>query len=213
MMRRRKYLFLFIIITLILGTSFTYGDEFFYSIKTSVYKNKASEINIIIDKNEDMDNLNINFINEGSCDVFIRGFVFVYFISEENNMSTILSNNSIKVNYSTTNEGSEDNLWYMGEDSYLYYMKPLKVGNRTEMPLVDSIELNLNDEEKELLKNMQVSVDIVVEAVQVDNLAYKYEWEVKDDVLEKYFDNGSADVFNDENNKYEKNDKVKIIIN
>ncbi|WP_297136089.1 hypothetical protein [Terrisporobacter sp.] len=212
-MRRRKYLFLFIIITLILGTSFTYGDEFFYSIKTSVYKNKASEINIIIDKNEDMDNLNINFINEGSCDVFIRGFVFVYFISEENNMSTILSNNSIKVNYSTTNEGSEDNLWYMGEDSYLYYMKPLKVGNRTEMPLVDSIELNLNDEEKELLKNMQVSVDIVVEAVQVDNLAYKYEWEVKDDVLEKYFDNGSADVFNDENNKYEKNDKVKIIIN
>lgn len=213
MMRRRKYLFLFIIITLILGTSFTYGDEFFYSIKTSVYKNKASEINIIIDKNEDMDDLNINFINEGSCDVFIRGFVFVYFINEDSNMSTILSNNSIKVNYSTTNEGSEDNLWYIGEDSYLYYMKPLKVGNRTEMPLVDSIELNLNDEEKELLKNMQVSVDIVVEAVQVDNLAYKYEWEVKDDVLEKYFDNGSADVFNDENNKYEKNDKVKIVIN
>ena len=160
-----------------------------------------------------MDDLNINFINEGSCDVFIRGFVFVYFINEDSNMSTILSNNSIKVNYSTTNEGSEDNLWYMGEDSYLYYMKPLKVGNRTEMPLVDSIELNLNDEEKELLKNMQVSVDIVVEAVQVDNLAYKYEWEVKDDVLEKYFDNGSADVFNDENNKYEKNDKVKIVIN
>ena len=213
MMRRRKYLFLFIIITLILGTSFTYGDEFFYSIKTSVYKNKASEINIIIDKNEDMDDLNINFINEGSCDVFIRGFAFVYFINEDSNMSTILSNNSIKVNYSTTNEGSEDNLWYIGEDSYLYYMKPLKVGNRTEMPLVDSIELNLNDEEKELLKNMQVSVDIVVEAVQVDNLAYKYEWEVKNDVLEKYFDNGSADVFNDENNKYEKNDKVKIVIN
>lgn len=213
MMRRRKYLFLFIIITLILGTSFTYGDEFFYSIKTSVYKNKASEINIIIDKNEDMDDLNINFINEGSCDVFIRGFAFVYFINEDSNMSTILSNNSIKVNYSTTNEGSEDNLWYIGEDSYLYYMKPLKVGNRTEMPLVDSIELNLNDEEKELLKNMQISVDIVVEAVQVDNLAYKYEWEVKNDVLEKYFDNGSADVFNDENNKYEKNDKVKIVIN
>ncbi len=213
MMRRRKYLFLFIIITLILGASFTYGDEFFYSIKTSLYKNKASDINIIIDKNEDMDNLNINFINEGSCDVFLRGFVFVHFINEDSNMSTILSNNSIKVNYSTTNESSEDNLWYIGEDSYLYYMKPLKVGSRTEMPLVDSIELNLNDEEKELLKNMQIGVDIVVEAVQVDNLAYKYEWEVKDDVLKKYFDNGSADVFNDENNKYEKNDKVKIIIN
>lgn len=213
MMRRRKYLFLFIITILILGTSFTYGDEFFYSIKTSVYKNKASEINIIIDKNEDMNNLNINFINEGSCDVFIRGFAFVYFINEDNNMSTILSNDSIKVNYSTTNESSEDNLWYMGEDSYLYYMKSLKVGNRTEMTLVDSIELNLNDEEKELLKNMQIGMDIVVEAVQVDNLAYKYEWEVKDDVLKKYFDNGSADVFNDENNKYEKNDKVKIVIN
>lgn len=212
-MRKRTYLCLFIIMILILGTSIIYGNEFFYSIKTSSYKNKASEINILIEKNEDMNNLDINFINEGSCDVFLRGFVFVYFINEDDTRSTILSNDAIKINYNHNTESNKDRLWYMGEDDYLYYTKPLKVGNRTEIPLVDNIDLNFSDEEKDLLKNMKIKVDIVVEAVQVNNLAYRYEWELKDDVLEKYFGSVSDEVLSEESNVYENNDEVSIMVN
>ena len=117
-MRKTKYLFLFIIMILILGTSIIYGNEFFYFIKTSSYKNESSEINVLIEKNEDMNNLDINFINEGSCDVFLRGFVFVYFVNEDDNRSTIVSNNAIKVNYNHNILSDEDSLWYMGEDHY-----------------------------------------------------------------------------------------------
>lgn len=212
-MRKRKYLFLLITILLILCTSFTYGNDFFYAMKTFLYRNKASDINIVISKNDDIDNLNINFINEGSCDVFLRGFVFVYFINEDDSRSTVVSNDAIKINYNHDNISNEDSLWYMGEDSYLYYTKPLKVGDRTEIPLANDISLNFSDEEKDLLRDMEIKIDIVVEAVQVNNLAYKYEWEVKDDVLEKYFVDVSDDFLNEESSVYEKNDEVRLIIN
>ena len=113
----------------------------------------------IVEKNNDLANINLNFDNEGSCDVYLRGFVFVYPNNNGNN-GTTLSNSSVKINY-----GDED-CWFVGEDNYVYYTKPLKIGNRTEKPMVESMEINLSEEDKMMLGSGELGMDIVMEAVQ-----------------------------------------------
>ena len=151
-----------------------------------------------IEKNDDLENVDLNFINEGSCDVYLRGFVFVYPKIEGDN-GTTLSNSSVKINY-----GNEDS-WFVSEDNYIYYTKPLTVGNRTEKPMVESIEINLSEEDKRMLGGGKLGIDVVMESVQVNNFAYKYEWNMEDTDLKSYFNNK-------ENETYEGNEIIKIII-
>lgn len=201
--RRNKIKKSLILLIIIIGVFFcsliVYGEDVFYAMETFLYEDKALEIKIKIQKNDDLENVDLNFINEGSCDVYLRGFVFVYPKIQENN-GTTLSNSSVKINY-----GNDDS-WLVSEDNYIYYTKPLKVGNETEKPMVESIEINLSEEDKSMLGSGELGIDIVMEAVQVNNFAYKYEWNMEDTDLESYFNNK-------ENEIYEEDDTIKIIIN
>lgn len=180
--KRRKKIILFstILMSVFFGSLIVYGEEYFYCIKTFLYKNQALEININSEKNDDLYNMNLNFKNDGSCNVYLRGFVFVYPTNKDNN-GTILSNSAVKVNY-----GDKD-CWFVGDDNYVYYTKPLEVGSETEKPMVESIEINLSDDDKRMLEECELAIDIVVEAVQVNNFAYKYQWDMGNINLKDYF--------------------------
>lgn len=184
--RENKIKKLLLILIIFMGVSFcsliVHGEDVFYAMKTFLYKDKTSEIKIKVEKKDDLEDVNLNFINEGSCDVYMRGFVFVYPNIESDN-GTILSNSSVKINY------SDEDCWFVGDDNYVYYTKPLKVGNRTEKPMVESIKIDLSDDDKRMLGEGELSIDIVMEAVQVNNFAYKYEWDMEDIGLEELFNN------------------------
>ena len=45
--------------------------------------------------------------------------------------------------------------------------------------MVKSIEINLSEEDKRMLGDGDMTVDIVMEAVQVNNFAYKYQWDME----------------------------------
>lgn len=169
-------------------------------MKIFLYEDKALEIKIRVEKNNDLANINLNFDNEGSCDVYLRGFVFVYPNNNGNN-GTTLSNSSVKINY-----GDED-CWFVGEDNYVYYTKPLKIGNRTEKPMVESMEINLSEEDKMMLGSGELGMDIVMEAVQVNNFAYKYEWDMGNIGLKDLFDNRSKQ---EESKVIEKKEVIKL---
>lgn len=200
--RRNKIKKSLILLIVIIGVFFcsliVYGENAFYAMKTFLYEDKALEIKMKIEKNDDLENVDLNFINEGSCDVYLRGFVFVYPKIEGDN-GTTLSNSSVKINY-----GNEDS-WFVSEDNYIYYTKPLTVGNRTQKPMVESIEINLSEEDKRMLGSGELGIDIVMESVQVNNFAYKYEWNMENTDLESYFNNKV-------NETYEGNKIIKIII-
>ena len=186
--RKNKVKKLLLLLSVIIGVFFcsliVYGEDVFYAMKTFLYEDKALEIKIRVEKNDDLENINLNFDNEGSCDVYLRSFVFVYPNNNGDN-GTTLSNSSVKINY-----GDED-CWFVGEDNYVYYTKPLKIGNRTEKPMIESIEINLSEEDKKMLGSGELGVDIVMEAVQVNNFAYKYEWDMGNIGLKDLFDNSS----------------------
>lgn len=186
--RKNKVKKLLLLLSVIIGVFFcsliVYGEDVFYAMKTFLYEDKALEIKIRVEKNDDLENINLNFDNEGSCDVYLRSFVFVYPNNNGNN-GTTLSNSSVKINY-----GDED-CWFVGEDNYVYYTKPLKIGNRTEKPMVESMEINLSEEDKMMLGSGELGVDIAMEAVQVNNFAYKYEWDMGNIGLKDLFDNSS----------------------
>lgn len=188
--RKKKIKKLLLLLSVFIGVFFysliVYGENAFYAIKTFIYEDKALDINIEAERNDDLENINLNFINEGRCDVYLRGFVFVYPKIDGNN-GTILSNSSVVINY------GEDDYWFYGEDNYIYYTKPLNAGNRTEKPMVKSIDINLSEEDKRMLGNGQLGADIVMEAVQVDNFAYKYEWDMDNLNLENYFNNNISE--------------------
>ena len=179
----KKLLLLLIVFIGVFFCSFiVYGQDVFYAMKTFLYEDKALEIKIEVEKNDNLEDINLNFLNEGSCDVYLRGFVFVYPKNKENN-GTTLSNSSIKINY------GDENCWFVSEDNYVYYTKPLKVGNRTEKPMIESIEINLTEEDKSMLGSGELELDIVMEAVQMNNFAYKYEWDMGNIDLEDNFNN------------------------
>lgn len=186
--RKNKVKKLLLLLSVIIGVFFcsliVYGEDVFYAMKTFLYEDKALEIKIRVEKNDDLENINLNFDNEGSCDVYLRSFVFVYPNNNGNN-GTTLSNSSVKINY-----GDED-CWFVGEDNYVYYTKPLKIGNRTEKPMVESMEINLSEEDKMMLGSGELGVDIAMEAVQVNNFAYKYEWDMGNIGFKDLFDNSS----------------------
>ena len=179
----KKLLLLLIVFIGVFFCSFiVYGQDVFYAMKTCLYEDKALEIKIEVEKNDNLEEIDLNFLNKGSCDVYLRGFVFVYPKNKGNN-GTILSNSSIKINY------GDESSWFVSDDNYVYYTKPLKVGNRTEKPMVKSIEINLTEEDKSMLEDGQLEVDIVMEAVQMNNFAYKYEWDMGNIDLEDNFNN------------------------
>lgn len=184
--RKNKVKKLLLLLIVFIGVFFcsliVYGQDVFYAMKTFLYEDKALEIKIEVEKNDNLEDINLNFLNEGSCDVYLRGFVFVYPKNKENN-GTTLSNSSIKINY------GDENCWFVSEDNYVYYTKPLKVGNRTEKPMVESIEINLTEEDKSMLGSGELELDIVMEAVQMNNFAYKYEWDMGNIDLEDNFNN------------------------
>ena len=179
--RKNKVKKLLLLLIVFIGVFFcsliVYGQDVFYAMKTFLYEDKALEIKIEVEKNDNLEDINLNFLNEGSCDVYLRGFVFVYTKNKENN-GTTLSNSSIKINY------GDENCWFVSEDNYVYYTKPLKVGNRTEKPMVENIEINLTEEDKSMLGSGELELDIVMEAVQMNNFAYKYEWDMENIDLE-----------------------------
>ncbi len=183
----KKLLLLFIIfIGVFFCSLIVYGEDVFYVMKTYLYEDKASEIKIEVEKNDELENINLNFINKGTCDVYLRGFVFVYTKSEDNT-GTILSNSAVKINY------GDENSWFVGDDSYVYYTKPLEVNDRTEKPMIESIEVNLCEEDKKMLGENKLKVDIVMESVQVNNFAYKYEWDMKGVDIEDLYENNSEE--------------------
>ena len=195
-----KKLLLSVIIGVFFCSIIVYGENVFYAMKIFLYEDKALEIKIRVEKNNDLANINLNFDNEGSCDVYLRGFVFVYPNNNGNN-GTTLSNSSVKINY-----GDED-CWFVGEDNYVYYTKPLKIGNRTEKPMVESMEINLSEEDKMMLGSGELGMDIVMEAVQVNNFAYKYEWDMGHIGLKDLFDNRSKQ---EESKVIEKKEVIKL---
>lgn len=198
--RKNKVKKLLLLLSVIIGVFFcsliVYGEEVFYAMKTFLYEDKALEIKIRVEKNDDLENINLNFDNKGSCDVYLRSFVFVYPDNNGDN-GTTLSNSSVKINY-----GDED-CWFVGEDNYVYYTKPLKAGSGTEKPMIESIEINLSKEDKKMLSSWELGVDIVMEAVQVNNFAYKYEWDMGEIGLEDLFDNSEK----------EESEVIKLIFN
>ncbi|KHS58063.1 hypothetical protein QX51_04660 [Terrisporobacter othiniensis] len=198
-----KKLLLSVIIGVFFCSIIVYGENVFYAMKIFLYEDKALEIKIRVEKNNDLANINLNFDNEGSCDVYLRGFVFVYPNNNGNN-GTTLSNSSVKINY-----GDED-CWFVGEDNYVYYTKPLKIGNRTEKPMVESMEINLSEEDKMMLGSGELGMDIVMEAVQVNNFAYKYEWDMGNIGLKDLFDNRSKQ---EESKVIEKKEVIKLNFN
>lgn len=179
---KKLLLLLIVFIGVFFGSLIVYGEDVFYAMKTFLYEDKALEIKIKVEKNDNLDDVNLNFVNDGSCDVYLRGFVFVY-PKTEGNTGTTLSNSSVKINY-----GDED-CWFAGEDNYVYYTKPLKAGNGTEKPMIESIEINLSEDDKKMIGSGELGVDIVMEAVQVNNFAYKYEWDMENIGLKDLFDN------------------------
>lgn len=195
-----KKLLLSVIIGVFFCSIIVYGENVFYAMKIFLYEDKSLEIKIRVEKNNDLANINLNFDNEGSCDVYLRGFVFVYPNNNGNN-GTTLSNSSVKINY-----GDED-CWFVGEDNYVYYTKPLKIGNRTEKPMVESMEINLSEEDKMMLGSGELEMDIVMEAVQVNNFAYKYEWDMGNIGLKDLFDNRSKQ---EESKVIEKKEVIKL---
>lgn len=186
--RKNKVKKLLLLLSVMIGVFFcsliVYGEDVFYAMKTFLYEDKALEIKIRVEKNNDLENINLNFYNEGSCDVYLRGFVFVYPNNNGDN-GTTLSNSSVKINH------EDEECWFVGEDNYVYYTKPLNIGNRTEKPMVKSIEINLSEEDKRILGSGELEMDIVMEAVQVNNFAYKYEWDMGNIGLKNLFDNSS----------------------
>lgn len=176
----KKISLLFIFTGIFFCFLIVYGQDFFYTIKTFIYENEALDIKINIEKNNNLDDVNLNFVNYGSCDVYLRSFVFVY-PKTEGNIGITLNNEAIKINY-----GDED-YWIIGNDNYIYYTKPLKVGDCTKKPMVESIEVNLSEEEKNMLNSCEFGIDIVMEAVQANNSAYRYEWDMEDANLGKLF--------------------------
>lgn len=184
MKRLVKISLLVIILFIIIYSSlFVYGDRFFTSLKTHTYKNKSGKVNIVTIKNDDISNLDINFRNEGTCDVFVRAYLFIYVVDEDGYEVSPLKNTSMSVKYN-----DEENYWYRGADNYFYYTEALKIEETTKEPLVKSLEINLTDEEKEMLDKKDIRFDIVMEAVQVNNNAYKEEWEISDENICSYFD-------------------------
>lgn len=199
MKKKKILLFTFVFIMMFSCSLITYGSGVFYAMKTFLYENKASEVKINVDKNDNLENLNLNFINEGSCDIYLRCFVFIY-PKNEANIGTILSNSSIKINY------GDESYWFVGEDNYIYYTKPLKIGDKTEKPMVESISIDLSEEDKKLLEGCGLEIDIVTEGVQVNNLAYKYEWDMENIDLEDLYNNGELR----ENKDIEKAEIIKL---
>ena len=200
--RKRVIILLIVFIGIFFCYFITYGQDVFYAMKTFFYENKTLEIKIKVEKNDDLQDMNLNFVNEGSCDVYLRGFVFVY-PKVEGNTGTTLSNSSIKVNY------GDNECWFISKDNYIYYIEPLKVGERTETPMVESIEINLSEEDKNNLGDVELQVDVVMEAVQMNNIAYKYEWGIGNMGLEEYFKE-SEDGENFETKEDSVNESIKV---
>lgn len=180
--RKRKILRILLLTLIVLFFHYIniYGDYLFYALKTITYKNATSQIKIKTYKNNDLEKVNLNFSNEGTCDVYLRCFVFVYNKNEEN-IGTTISNSSININY-----GDED-YWFRGQDNYVYYTKPLKIGDTTKDSMVKSININLSEEDKELLQSYDLGIDIITEAVQISNFAYKHEWDMDDEDIENLY--------------------------
>ena len=176
-------LLVIILFVIICSSLLVYGDRFFTSLKTHTYKNKSGKVNIVTIKNDDISNLDINFKNEGTCDVFVRAYLFIYVMDEDRYEVSPLKNTSISIKYN-----DEENYWYKGADNYFYYTEALNMGETTREPLAKSLEINLTDEEKDMLDKKDIRFDIVMEAVQVNNNAYKEEWEISDENICSYFD-------------------------
>ena len=180
--QKRRLFFTVIFTSIFFCSALIYGEGVFYAAKTLLYKNQALKIDIKSEKSDDLKNINLNFMNEGTCDVYLRGFIFVYSNNNSEN-GTTLSNSTVIFNY-----GDED-FWYVGEDNYVYYTKPLQVGSKTEIPMVTSIYINLSEDDKLMLGEGELGVDIVMESVQVNNFAYKYQWDMSNVELEELFKN------------------------
>ena len=77
-----KKLLLSVIIGVFFCSIIVYGENVFYAMKIFLYEDKALEIKIRVEKNNDLANINLNFDNEGSCDVYLRGFVFAFIVMD-----------------------------------------------------------------------------------------------------------------------------------
>ncbi len=175
MINRKKIRLVIFIIAILISFDLvmSHGDNFFYTIKNYVYNEKTSEIDVKIDKNKELDNIDLNFINNGSCDVYLRSFVFIYSKDDEES-GVVLSNDSIKISY------GDKLFWSLGEDNYVYYKEPLKVGSKTIEPMIKNIDISLSEEERLKLENKNLVIDVVVESVQADNFEYDG-WDVKNE--------------------------------
>lgn len=187
--RKRKWLLLLLTFIVVFFYSINiYGEYLFYVMKSFAYEKDISQIKINTYKNDDLEKIDLNFSNEGTCDVYLRCFVFVYNKNEEN-MGTTISNASIKINY------GDENYWFIGQDNYVYYTKPLKIGETTKDSMIKSIDINLSENDKELLQNYDLGIDIVTEAVQVSNFAYKHEWDMENvDIEDLYNGNEISEI-------------------
>ena len=188
--RERKLLILFLLTLIVVSFHYIniYGDYLFYVIKTFTYENAISQIKIKTYKNDNLEKIDLNFSNEGTCDVYLRCFVFVYNKNEEN-IGTTISNSSIKINY------GDENYWFIGQDNYVYYTKPLKIGETTKDSMIKNIDINLSEEDKELLQNYDLGIDVVTETVQMSNFAYKYEWDMENvDIEDLYNSNEISEI-------------------
>lgn len=72
--------------------------------------------------------------------------------------------------------------------------------------MVKSIEINLSEEDKRMLSEGGFGIDIVVEAVQVNNFAYKYQWDMESIDLQDYF-NKSGQMVSEE---FKSNEEINL---
>lgn len=186
-MKNKGKILLLCIIFITAFSAFIYGENFFYAMKTYMYKNESAQIKVQTEMNKDIEKLDVNFVNKGSCEILLRACIFVYVEDEkEESKSRVLNKSSINLNYG---EDIWKDFWYEGNDDYIYYTGHLGIDEKTEAPLIKSIKLNLSSEEKEFLQGKDIKVDIITEAVQRDNSAYKYEWGIEDNNLDEFFKN------------------------
>ena len=183
----------FVLVVVIVMFNYSYLEAMFFShiLKTDVNQNKTCSIDFAIDGNftdsqvidlneyeEKEIDLNFDVVNNGDCGVFIRVAVLPVILGDDANTYYKLNNSSFRFRYINEDESALNTTYWQDGDTYTFYKKELKEGERLENNLISGIVLNLNREDAMMISGKKLKLAIKVESVQSKYNAYEKAWNI-----------------------------------
>lgn len=151
---KREFVLVMSVALLILGV--VGGSLAYLFTSTEDVVNTFTPADVTPTINEDFDGdvkSNVTVTNSGNTDAYIRAAVVITWVDEAGNVVANAEGHTYECNYNLTADG-----WFVGEDGFYYYSKPVAAKNSTGV-LINSARVTAGTE-------YQLNIEIMAQTIQ-----------------------------------------------